>query len=385
MKPTLGALFRDSACHALPSASGDTLMTRLIVLALGLCIGFTPVFAMADEPPDEADAVALVTLADVTKGSLPVTVTAYGQVQPGDTAQQSIGAPLSVRVSNVMVKAGEQVPAGTPLLTVVPSPESAAAYKQAKLALRLANEIVERDRATAKLHLLTESELARAEKDLEAAKSDLAVLEEEGAVGPNTFKAPFDAIVMKVDNGPGSVVAQGAPLIELARPEGLVLEVGVVAAQAAAIVRGNAVTIASLSGGASLPGEVLVREVVIDPTTGLVPVQISFPLGKLLAGEMARAVITTGDAEGYVVPHEAILVADDGSNFLWQAVEMEAKKVKIRVVVAGGDKDVVTGKINAKAQIVLSGNKQLDDGTKMRVAENDADAKGADSNAKDQK
>src|ERR1700730_16224609 len=106
MKPTLGALFHDSACHAPPSASGDTLMTRLIVLALGLCIGFTPVFAIADEPPDEADAVALVTLADVTKGSLPVTVTAYGQVQPGDTAQQSIGAPLSVRVSNVMVKAG---------------------------------------------------------------------------------------------------------------------------------------------------------------------------------------------------------------------------------------------------------------------------------------
>jgi membrane fusion protein (multidrug efflux system) len=354
-------------------------MTRSIVLALGLCIGFTPIFALADEP-DEADAVALVTLADVAKGSLPVTVTAYGQVQPGDTAQQSLGAELSVRVSNVMVKAGEQVPAGTPLLTVVPSPESSAAYKQAKLALRLANEIVERDRSTAKLHLLTESELARAEKDLEAAKSDLEVLEEEGAAGPNTLKAPFEAIVMKVDSGPGSVVAQGAPLVELAKPDGLVLEVGVVAAQAASIVSGDEVTIAPLSGAEAMSGKVLAREVVVDSTTGLVPVQISFPLGKLLAGEMARAVITTGSADGYVVPHEAILVDDDGSNFLWQAVDMEAKKVKVHVVVAGGDKDVVSGKINAKAQIVLSGNKQLDDGTKMRVADNDAD-----SNAKDAK
>jgi membrane fusion protein (multidrug efflux system) len=359
-------------------------MTRSIVLALGLCIGLAPVVALADDA-DEADAVALVTLADVAKGSIPVTVTAYGQVQPGDTAQQSIGAPLSVRVSNVMVKAGEQVPAGTKLLTVVPSPESSAAYKQAKLALRLANEIVERDQATAKLHLLTASDLARAEKDLEAAKSDLAVLEEEGAAGPNTFTAPFDAIVMKVDSGPGSVVAQGAPLVELAKPEGLVLEVGVVAAQAASIVSGNDVTIAPLSGATPLSGKVLVREVVVDQTTGLVPVQIEFPLGKMLAGEMARAVITTGSAEGYVVPHEAILVDDDGSNFLWQSIDMEAKKVKIHVVAAGGDKDVVEGKINAKAQIVLSGNKQLDDGTKMRVADNDADAKGGDSNAKDQK
>ena len=187
---------------------------------------------------------------------------------------------------------------------------------------------------------------------------------------------------MKVDSGPGSVVAQGAPLVELAKPDGLVLEVGVVAAQAASIVPGNEVTIAPLSGATPLSGKVLAREVVIDSTTGLVPVQISFPLGKLLAGEMARAVITTGDAKGYVVPHEAILVDDDGSNFLWQSNDMEAKKVKVHVVVAGGDKDIVDGKINAKLQVVLSGNKQLDDGTKMRVADNDA---AKDSNAKDAK
>jgi len=36
--------------------------------------------------------------------------------------------------------------------------------------------------------------------------------------------------------------------------------------------------------------------------------------------------------------------------------------------------------LDVKAPVVLSGNKQLDDGTKMRVAENDAD-----SNAKDAK
>ncbi len=356
-------------------------MTRWIAPVLGFCIGILPSLALADGA-DEVDAVALVTLADVKQGSLPVTVTAYGQVQPGDTAQQSIGAELSVRVSNVMVKAGEQVPAGTPLLTVVPSPESSAAYKQAKLALRLANEIVDRDQATAKLHLLTAADLARAEKDLEAAKSDLAVLEEEGAAGPRTLKAPFEAIVMKVDSGPGSVVAQGAPLVELAKPDGLVLEVGVVAAQAASIAPGEAVTVMPLSGASALSGTVLAREVVVDSTTGLVPVQISFPLGKLLAGEMARAIITTGDAKGYVVPHEAILVDDDGSNFLWQSNDMEAKKVRIHVVAAGGDKDIVDGKINAKLQVVLSGNKQLDDGTKMRVADSDA---GPDSNAKDAK
>lgn len=359
-------------------------MTRSVALALGLFIGLAPVLALADSA-DEENAVALVTLADLKQGSLPVTVTAYGQVQPGDTAQQSIGAQLSVRVSQVMVKAGEQVPAGTQLLTVVPSPESAAAYKQAKLALRLAQELVDRGKATAQLHLMTASDLARAEKDLEGAKSDLAVLEEEGASGPITLKAPFDSIIMKVDNGPGAVVAQGAPLIELAKPDGLVVEVGVIAAEASSIVPGQEVSIKPLSGAAALSGKVLAREVVIDSTTGLVPVQISFPLGKLLAGEMVESIITTGSAEGYVVPHEAILVDDDGSNFVWQAEDMAAAKVKIKVVDAGGDKDVIAGDdLDPKAPVVLSGNKQLDDGTKMRLADSDSGAD-ADSNAKEAK
>jgi membrane fusion protein, multidrug efflux system len=359
-------------------------MTRSVALALGLFAGLAPVLALADGA-DEENATALVTLTDLKKGSLPVTVNAYGQVQPGDTAQQSIGALLSVRVSQVMVKAGEQVPSGTQLLTVVPSPESAAAYKQAKLALRLAQELVDRGKATAQLHLMTASDLARAEKDLEGAKSDLAVLEEEGAAGPVTIKAPFDSIIMKVDNGPGAVVAQGAPLIELAKPDGLVVEVGVIAAEASSIVPGQEVSIKPLSSTAALSGKVLAREVVIDPTSGLVPVQISFPLGKLLAGEMVQSIITTGSAEGYVVPHEAILVDDDGSNFVWQAEDMAATKVKIKIVDAGGDKDVIEGDdLDPKAPVVLTGNKQLDDGTKMRLADSDSGA-GADSNAKETK
>src|SRR5215469_3854846 len=382
MRFALGVRFQTAAKAARFSAFGDMPMTRSLALALAILFGFMPALALADGS-DEDNAVALVTLADLKKGSLPVTVTAYGQVQPGDTAQQSIGAQLSVRVSQVMVKAGEQVPAGTQLLTVVPSPESAAAYKQAKLALRLAQELVDRGKATTQLHLMTQSDLARAEKDLEGAKSDLAVLEEEGASGPVTLKAPFDSIIMKVDNGPGTVVAQGAPLIELAKPDGLVVEVGVIAAEASSIVPGQEVSIKPLSGAEALTGKVLAREVVIDSTTGLVPVQISFPLGKMLAGEMVQTTITTGAAEGYVVPHEAILVDDDGSNFVWQAEDMAANKVKIKIVDAGGDKDVIAGDdLDPKAQVVLTGNKQLDDGTKMRVADSDA---GTDSNAKDAK
>jgi membrane fusion protein (multidrug efflux system) len=350
-------------------------MTRWIVPALMLCIGLSSAVAWAD---DSDNASALVTVAPIRQGSVPIKVTAFGQIQPRDTAQQTISAPVAVRVSSVLVRAGVQVAPGTPLMTVIPTPESHASYVQAQLAAKLASQVVARDKSLVGAHLLTQAELLKAQNDEANAKQTLAVLEEEGAAGPKTLKAPAAALVMKVDANTGAVVQQGSPLIEWAPPDSLVLEVGVVAAQAANIQPGNAATITPLGSNESFQGKVLSREAMIDSTTGLVPVQISFPLGKMLAGEMARAVVTAGEAKGYVVPHEAVLVDDDGTIYVVQAVDMAAKKVAVQVVAAGGSHDVISGDdLDPKAPVVLQGNHQLDDGTKLRLAE--ASPKGASS------
>ena len=352
-------------------------MTRWIAPALALSLALLPVLAQAD---DDDNASALVTVTKLQQGSLPVTVTAFGQVQPGDTAQESVAAPLAARVGAVTVRAGQKIAAGTPMVTLIPTPETAAAFKQAKLAVRLSDEVVQRDQELVKAHLLPQVELSKALKDAADAKSTLAIMEEEGGAGPNTLKAPFDAIVTKVDAGPGAILAQGAPVVELAKPNGLVLEVGVVAAQAANIKPGDAVTITPLGSDENLQGKVLTREAMIDSTTGLVPVQISFPLEKMLAGEMARAVITAADAKGYVVPHEAVLVDTDGTVYVVQAVDMQAKKVAVQVLAGNGKQDVITGDdLDAGAPVVLQGNHQLDDGTKLRLAE--ADTKNANGKA----
>lgn len=352
-------------------------MIRWIASILGLAIVLSPALAQAD---DDDNASALVTVAKLQEGGLPINVTAFGQVQPRDTAQQTVSAPLSVRVANVSVRAGMHVPAGTAMMTLVPTPESHASYVQAKLAARLASQVLERDRSMVQAHLLTQTELLKAENDEANAKSTLEVLEGEGAEGPKTLTAPFDALVMKVDANLGAVVAQGAPLVELAPPDSLVLEVGTVSAQAAKINPGDAATITPIGSDENMQGKVLSREALIDPATGLVPVQITFPLGKMLAGEMARAVISAGEAKGYVVPHEAVLVDNDGTQYVVQAVDMAAKKVAVQVLAANGNNDVITGDdLDPAAPVVLQGNHQLDDGTKLRLAEQTAGQKGATS------
>jgi len=112
-----------------------------------------------------------------------------------------------------------------------------------------------------------------------------------------------------------------------------------------------------------------VRGAVAEADTGLVPVDIALPPGQFYPGEMAEAIITTGQMHGYVVPHSAVLVNESGAPYVVQAIDGTAKKVPVQVVGAHGDEDVITGALNARAPLVLAGNYQLDDGMKVRLSD----------------
>jgi hypothetical protein len=116
----------------------------------------------------------------------------------------------------------------------------------------------------------------------------------------------------------------------------------------------------------------MVAGAVAEADTGLVPVDIALPPGRFYPGEMAEAVITTGQVHGYVVPHSAILVNDSGAPYVVQAIGDTAKKVAVTVLGADGDEDVITGALNASAPLVLTGNYQLDDGMKIRLSDSPA-------------
>ena len=343
--------------------------SRLAALALVLVIGAGGVWlvmrhgAGSSDDTDDNES-ALVTLTPLKKGSAPVTIDAYGTVEPSYASRQSIAAPLAARVSNVTVRESQTIAQGTPMMTLIPTPESRAAYE-------LAKQLAKSTESLAQAHLVTAAELAKA-------RSELAVLEEEGAAGPSTIKAPFDAVVMSIDAAPGAVVAQGAALIELARPNDLILEVGLVPAQAVAIKAGNKVVITPLGvENQTFSGTVQLRGGTIGTDTGLVAIEISVPPEKVLPGEMARATITTGEATGYIVPHAAVMIDDDtGHAYVVQAVDMAAKKVEVKVISSDGDTDVVDGEFEAGAPVVVEGAHQLDDDMKVRLSNDDEDTNG---------
>jgi RND family efflux transporter MFP subunit len=280
-------------------------------------------------------------------------------------------APLSAVVGEIYVRAGQQVAEGASLISLKPTPQAATAYTQAQSALRAVTQLVERTRTMLAQHLATAQQLADAIKAQTDARASLAELDAEGAGAPQILRAPFPVIVAALSTTPGAVVAQGAALLELNRPNALVLEVGVVPEQAGAIRFGDPVNITALGEKDPASGKVVLPGRLVDPRTGLVPVDISPPPESFLAGQTAEADIVIGQARGYVVPHEAILVDNSGSPYVVQAVGMVAKKVPVRVLATDGAQNVVNGPLDPASPIVLAGNYQLDDGMRLRVAGHD--------------
>ena len=336
--------------------------------ALTLSAAFALLPAYADDAPD-ANASVLVTLTRLQEGSLPHVIVGYGTVEPSAAGHKTIMAPVSAVVAEIDVRLGEEVPAGAPLIRLTPSPATAASYSQARSASSVAERLVASTRKLVAGHLATAQQLADAEKSESDARSQLQALDAEGAGGVHVIRAPFRAIVTRLSTTSGAIVAEGAALLDLAAPGNLVLNVGVVPAQAAQIHANDRASVQLFGASESVVTRVLLRGAVAEADTGLVPVQLALPPGRFLPGEMAQATITAGEMRGYVVPHEAVLVNDSGQPYVVQAINGVAHKVLVQVLDAHGNQDVISGGLNARAPLVLTGNHQLDDGMKVRLAD----------------
>jgi len=311
---------------------------------------------------------ALVTLTRLEKGKLPQTINAYGIVQPGPSATLNMMAPISVRVGKVFVQRGQAVRKGTALVELLPSPQTAAAWQQATAAYAVARQLVRSTRRMLSQQLATEQQLAEAEKSESDAHAQLRAYKQRGADGSHVLRAPYPATVTQLTAQRGALLNEGAPLLVLARPEGLVLNASLRVDRARKIAPGNNALITPIGEPGTYAGKVVMRGAIVDPGSGLVPIQIALPSEKLMPGQSAEASITAGEVSGYVVPHKAILVDDQGHAYVVQARAMHARFVHVSVLALHGDRNVISGTgLDPSEPLVLSGNHQLQDGMLLRV------------------
>ncbi len=347
-------------------------MNRLLPAVL-LVIATALLMAAASERSESAEKSqgpsVLVQTTRLQKGSLPRVITVFGKVEAGAAMLQGVTAPANAVVEAIFVKPGQQVSAGDALLRLGPTPETAAAYKKAVSALDNARGLVQRTQALLAEHLATRQQLADAQKAAADAQDSLNALSAVGASTPTTLSASYDGAVTSVSATVGAIVNQGAALLAIARTSALVLRAGAVPEQAGQIRKGDTADVSALGGGDAATGTVLLRGSIVDSSTGLVPVEIGLPKGDFLPGQTAQAKIVTGTVEGYVVPHQAILVNESGAPYVVQAKDMIARDVPVEILLSDGAKDVIAGALDPDAALVLAGNYQLKDGMQIRVAD----------------
>lgn len=341
------------------------------VVALCALTALSLRLAFSDDEPSEgasaSNASVFVQQTALRKGTLPQTTSAYGTVQADASARSTVMAPGAARVGAIYVHLGQEVAAGAPLLQLVPTAPTATTYAQAVSALKVAGDALKRTQQLLDEHLATRQQLADAQKAESDAGAALAGLKTQGAAGPMALHAPFHAIVTTLSVSTNALVTEGTALLELAPPGNLVLQAGVAPGIASSIRAGNTAQVTPVGGSKSYPGRVTLRGAIVEPTSGLVPVQISLPSGVFFPGQTAEAAITTGAVEGYVVPHSAILVDDNGDSYVVQTQKLVAKTVHVQVLGAHDDENVIQGPLDASAPVVLAGNHQLQDGMKVRL------------------
>lgn len=338
------------------------------ILASLLAAAFTPPMSRADDDEAASSASALVQVVALKRGSVPSIVTLYGAAQASNRARQTIMAPASARVAAVDVRVGESVAAGARLLELAPTPATAASYEQARAALTAAEQSVARTRSLLQQHLATVQQLDDAEKAEADARATLRALQSQGAGSDLTLRAQYPAIVMALSVSPGTIVNEGTALLDLVRPQALVVKAGAVPDVAATINAGDDARITAIGAARALQGKVLLRGAAVDAATGLVPIEISLPPDSLLPGEQVLVAVTTGRVQGYLVPHEAVLLDDEGNPYVVQVVGGVAHEVDVRVLGMMGDQDAIAGSLTPSAPVVISGNYQLENGMKVRYA-----------------
>jgi multidrug efflux pump subunit AcrA (membrane-fusion protein) len=166
------------------------------------------------EDQGDANPTALITTAQVRSQTVEDTAVVYGVVQADPADSVTIAAPRAVIVSRMLVRAGQTVRAGEPLVEVSSAPGSELAYRQAEDAVGFALTDLARVQRLFDERLAGADQLSAAKKTLADAEAGLKAQRGQGGDHAlQTLSAPAAGVVTTVSAAAGDHVAQDAVLV----------------------------------------------------------------------------------------------------------------------------------------------------------------------------
>jgi membrane fusion protein, heavy metal efflux system len=324
--------------------------------------------------------IQYLKFAEATVAGAGNSTAATGKIAFDEDHTSRVGSPLSGRVESLLVKPGDVVKKGQPLLTIVsPEVESAIADDRAAAAeVSLQTRNLERLRALLAEQAVAHKDVSQAESDLtkaqagqERSRARLALLGLRSNEHSSRFtlRAPLAGTVVERSVLPGAEVRSdaGTPLVTISDLSRVWVVADVYEKQLSAVRDGQKADVTV----ASYPGEVFSARIehvgdVVDAQTRTVKIRLAAdnPDHKLKPEMFARiALPLTGPAAAVTVPANAVL-SDGEANVVMVAIA-DGKFAKRRVeigpesegrlaVLSGlrpGERVVVDGALFLKAEL----------------------------------
>jgi RND family efflux transporter MFP subunit len=283
------------------------------------------------------------------------------------------------QITQILVKSGDRVRQGVPLMQIDPRRQEAAVSSQEaertarEAAVAFARQQAQRSNELFTAGAISRQELEQAETALRTAEANLRALsaqvqQQQVQLRYFSVTAPTAGIVGDIPVRVGNQVSPQTMLTTIDQNETLELNVNVPVERAGELRRGLPIGLLGAEGGDTIGRTVVdfVSPRVDDQTQSvLVKAQVRNPEGKLRASQYVRARIIWKTTEGLVVPVTAVLrvsgqffafVADEGGG------KMVAKQRAIKVgPIAGNNYPVLDG-IKPGERVVVSGVQKLADG-----------------------
>jgi membrane fusion protein, heavy metal efflux system len=255
--------------------------------------------------------------------------TYFGRTAFRPKALSAVTAPFAGRVAAVAVEPGQRVRAGSTLFTIQSADVLGirSSLNQARLKVRLAEEVLARQTEMVKRGVGLEIERFDAEMKLREARAELERSERNAALaGPGegtvvSVRAPVDGVVVSVKATAGATVQPGGDaLVELGNPNGLWVVADVPEGEAAQVAQAGKVEVQIAALNVTLPGRVAGIAPRSDAETRRTPfyVELERAPPELRAGLLVRVNIATQATAGELwLPVTAVLLKEGGKRVVY--------------------------------------------------------------------
>jgi len=295
-----------------------------------------------------------------------------GRITFGPRAQSAIGAPVAGRVVALLVRAGERVRVGAPLLTIDSAEASAAraALEQATTRLNAAESAYRRNIAMVERGVGLEAERQEAEARLREARAEHERARQTGSlIGPGegsrlTVITPSAGVVMAVRVALGAMVSPGGEaLLEIGDPSRLQVVAQVLEGDLSRLAVGQEAEVELPALAVRVASRVESFNPRVDPDSRRAQVYLvlSKRVTGLRAGMLAQIELRVDPEEGISVPVTAVLIKDGKRRVVY--VEGSDGTFEVRDVQTGHNRDgrvVVLQGLRAGEKVVVRGALLLD-------------------------